>query len=424
MNDSNILTGYSFLAALTENENDLFNHVFVPICKRTLSLYSLGGATHGTARDIKDLIYKEYGIDVPTIMVRKLINATFKTLSNRAKKAHNFQIFQNGDSFQLDKFSFSDLEIQYKKGERNARAIQLAFVKYLEEENVDKIENVLSFAIFLDRNKKKLANFFKTNVPPNNQDVDSTFIYHVHFLEFIETYNHELFEVAKSLYIGSVVASFLEAGLDLDPKFDSQEEYFLDTPVILQALNLQKEEDTHPVAELLELIKSTGGKLKVLSVTLDEIHSVLSHSINTYNTTTPTSTVNEACLRLGKNKTWLIAFNGKLEENITSLLNIDIVTVPSAFIDKHMRSADIRALQEERRKKGNAFHDVIAYLYVRHLREGFISSFQKAKIWFLTTNISLLKFNIKNLPSQGVSELILPESLTMVKKPFCAAFKS
>jgi len=69
-NSDNILIGYCFLAALTENQNDLFNHVYVPICKRTLSLYSLSGSTHGSAKNIKDLILQEYGIDVPQIMVK------------------------------------------------------------------------------------------------------------------------------------------------------------------------------------------------------------------------------------------------------------------------------------------------------------------------------------------------------------------
>jgi hypothetical protein len=53
-NNNNILTAYCFLSALTENGKDLFNHVYVPICKRALSLYSQKGATHGTAGDIKE----------------------------------------------------------------------------------------------------------------------------------------------------------------------------------------------------------------------------------------------------------------------------------------------------------------------------------------------------------------------------------
>jgi hypothetical protein len=101
--NDNILTGYCFLAALTENENDLYNHVFVPICKRALSLYSLRGATHGNSTDIKNLIQEEYGIDIPTTMVRKLINSTYKSLSNKLKEQHKFKVLENGNYFELDK---------------------------------------------------------------------------------------------------------------------------------------------------------------------------------------------------------------------------------------------------------------------------------------------------------------------------------
>ena len=62
--NDNLLSSYCFLAALTENQNDLLNHVYVPICNRTLSLYSLSGATHGTATDIKKIINDEYGIPI------------------------------------------------------------------------------------------------------------------------------------------------------------------------------------------------------------------------------------------------------------------------------------------------------------------------------------------------------------------------
>ena len=96
------------MAALTENQNDLYNQVYIPICKRTLSLYSLQDRTHGGVSDIKELIAEEYGIDVPSFVVKKLINATFKSLSNRSRKKYKFNVFQNGETFEIEKYAFSD----------------------------------------------------------------------------------------------------------------------------------------------------------------------------------------------------------------------------------------------------------------------------------------------------------------------------
>lgn len=100
------LTNYCFLAALTENQNDLYNHVYVPICKRALSLYSLRGAAQGTSQDIQEIIKQEYGIDVPIIIVRKLIVSVFASLSRRKKMELGAQSFEYGDSFQLAQIFF------------------------------------------------------------------------------------------------------------------------------------------------------------------------------------------------------------------------------------------------------------------------------------------------------------------------------
>ena len=410
-NNENILTGYCFLAALTENQNDLYNHVYVPICKRALSLYSLRGGTHGNANVIKQLIKTEYGIDVPQLVVKKLINATFKSLSNRARRKYSFNVFQHGETFEIQKYAFSDLEVQYKKGQRNARALQEAFEVYLSSEGIE-TAGLPTFAHFLEKNKRHLAAFFKNTGNINGDNVDASYIHHVAFLEHVDTSNNDLFEIAKGLYIGSIVASFLEAGIDLEPKFEPSEVYFLDTPIVLRALDLQKEEETEPIKELLEIIKNTGGKIKILSITIEEIYKVIENAIGNYNGTTPTSTINEACIRLGKNKAWLITYNGNLEKNIIETLKIEKETIQQAFIEKNRTSPDVKALQERRIRKGNALHDVLAYLFVRQLRGSSISLFQKAKAWFLSNNTELLKFNRELNPNSGITEIVMPDALT------------
>ncbi|MCR6639670.1 MAG: hypothetical protein NVV82_11985 [Sporocytophaga sp.] len=409
--NENILTGYCFLAALTENQNDLYNQVYIPICKRALSLYSLRGKTHGSAADIKSIISEEYGIDVPLLIIKKLINATFKSLSNKARKKYNFNVFQNGELFEIQKYSFSDLEIEYKKGQRNAMALQEAFQTYLKSEDIDTTGQP-PFSAFLDKNKKHLAAFFKNTGDINGESVEISYIYHVTFLEHIETNNHNLFEIAKGLFIGSIVAGFLESGFDLEPKFESNEIYFLDTPIVLRALDLQKEEDTHPIRELLEIIKKTGSKIKILSITIEEIRNVIANAIGNYNNSIPTSTINEACLRLGRNKAWLITYNGNLEKNILETLNIEKEIIQDTFITKNETTKDVKALQERRIRKGNALHDVLSYLYVRSLRGSSVSLFQKAKVWFLTNNTELLKFNREINPNGGITEIVLPDALT------------
>lgn len=406
---NNTLTGYCFLASLTENQNDLYNHVYIPICKRALSTFSIT-SSHGCAEDIKKIIFDDYGIDVPLVIVKKLIKAVESQFSRKQKERISFEVMSNGNNFQIRKYAFTELEENYKKGKRNALALQKAFEEYVKQEVVEFFD-VPSFSEFLDKNKNRLSAFFATGKHVNGESVDTLFVYHVQFLEYIETNNHDLYKIAENIYLGSIVAGFLEAGFEMDSKFVSNEVYYLDTPIVLRALNLQMEEDTKPVLELLDLIKKTGGRLCVLSITVDEVRGIIEKSISNYNNTNPTSTINEACLRLGKNKTWLINLNAKLEDELKKINDLQIIPFLVVHKDKFIKSPDIKELKDSRLRKGSAEHDVFAYLFIREKRLEVVSTFQKAREWFLTTNKELLNFNIGKLGNK-VSEIILPDALT------------
>lgn len=383
----------------------------MPICKRALSLYSLRGATHGTAQDIQDIIKQEYGIDVPSVIVRKLIVSVLASLSKRQRNELDAQIFEHGNSFQLTQYSFTSLESKYKRGLRDASKLELSFNNYLSSEQID-ASKLPTFADFLDRNKRQIASFFRGNGSIKKDDIEQTYIYHVQFLEYLDTSNDELFQIAEQLYLGTIVAGFLESGIDLETKFVSNEIYYLDTPLILRALDLQKEEETRPALELLNLIRSTGGTIKVLSITLNELSDVISNAVDSYNNKQPITTINDACLRLGKNKAWLINIGAKIGDYVCETLKVSQENISTSSLNRFEKSPDVKALKDTRKKKGNAFHDVAAYLFVREQRGNTITSFQKGKYWFVTTNYDLLLFNKEHAPVKGVTEISLPETLT------------
>lgn len=97
-------------------------------------------------------------------------------------------------------------------------------------------------------------------------------------------------------------------------------------------------------------------------------------------------------------------------KNIYEKLGILKEHVSNQLLGKFEKSTDIKALQETRKKKGNVFHDVVAYLYVREQRGSYISIFQKCKYWFVTSNYDLLLFN-KEHASSGITEITMPDSL-------------
>jgi len=398
---------------LTENNNDLYKNVFVPIIKRTLSSYNLLlGKQYGTDIDIQNYVRELYGLNIPLLVIRKLLKSTENQMSRRERGDSGFKTLENGRCFEIKKYAFASLERKYKDGIRNANALQKAFEEYIKEQAVE--EEVPSFSDFLTNYKNKISSFFNGKSIEDVLFVEQSYIYHINFLEYIEANNSLLFEIAESIYLGSIVAGFFESNIDFDAKFLSGEIYYLDTQIVLKAIDLQNASETRPIKELLDLIVETGGKLKILNITYEEIGYHIQNTINNFDHNNPINTINEACNRKGKNKTWLIGINGKLEKYIDEELKTIKENIPEDTLKIFMKSSDIKELQKTRKKQANAEHDVIAYLWVRDKRGGVIHTPQKAKIWFLSANKNLLSFNIKNGIQGNVPEITLPDTLTSI----------
>ncbi|MFW5804345.1 MAG: hypothetical protein ACOCWG_03835 [bacterium] len=408
----NKLTSYNFLSALTENGKDLFNSVYIPICKRAMSSYSNKGQEFGADTDIQEEIKELYGLNVPITIVRQLIKASVKSFTRKEKKETSVEIFENGKNFKLKLFVFTRYEKVYNQLSKDSELLQKAFATYYCDCLEDKQEDadIPLFVDFIDKNKNKLSHFF-AGEELNGVDVEKSFLPHVQFIEHVQINSRFLYELIENIYFGSIIAGFLESGIELNAKFLSGEEYYIDTQIILRALDLQNESDTQPAKELIDLIVKLQGKPKFLGITLSEISHILEVAIENYNKNTPTSTVNEACLRLGKNKSWLIGFNNNIKENIEKL-GLEFETIPKNKIEKYKKSKDIRELQGTRKKTANAEHDVLAYLHVRDKRDTLVRSYQKAKFWFVSGNKNLYQFNILKNPAGVTSEVILPDTLT------------
>jgi hypothetical protein len=411
MKQQNVLSAYCFLAALTENNNDLYNHVYVPMCKRALSEYSSKGHEFGTHLDIKEIILEMYGINVPESIVCKLIRGSEASLSRRKKEEIKLQVLENGRSFQLQKWAFTEYDEKFNKSQREANAIEEAFADFIKSKRSHS-EKIPCFSEFLNRYKTKLSAFFSGEQKIIERNSEETFYYHVEFLEQIQRSHNTFYKIAQDLYLGAIVAGFLESGFDLSPRKPTNELFFFDTPLVLRALDLQRPEETNPISELIHLIKATGSTPKVLSITVEEIQRVINNAIEHYNNKTSVTTINDACLRRNKDKAWLMTINTNLAKYITDNLKIDIEPVDNDFIKNNEKSSDIPELQELRLCKGNAAHDVYAYLFVRKLRIVPVSIISNAKVWFVTTNPSLLEFNIKKRLADSVPEIVLPDMLT------------
>ena len=157
MND-NLLPSYSFLAALSENQTDIYNTVYLPLFKRAISSYasknnSKSSIIHGIDTDIQSIIIEEYSLDIPILIVRKLIKKVATSLSKKERSSSNFACFEEGKSFQFSSYSFTNKEQIYDKARRDSQSLYIAFNDYIRTkmENLSE-KDIPTFSIF----KKKL----------------------------------------------------------------------------------------------------------------------------------------------------------------------------------------------------------------------------------------------------------------------------
>lgn len=408
-----ILTSYSFIASLNETGNDIYNAVYLPLFKRAMYLYAQQKNT-GKDSDIQKTFFDEYGIEMPLVITRKLIETIEKDLSRREKEKFGYKSFEGGKSFQLNSYIYTALEESYDRERRQINALQEAFNAYVKSEAGEVLE-IPSFTDFINRYKNELSSFLSgKNRDIKNIEAEKSYLLHVKFLKYIESNNDALFKIVEHIYIGVIIASYLEKNIDLDTKPNNKVTYFLDTKIVLEALDLQNQEDTHPTRELLKLIRDSGGDIRILDITLTEIQGIINTAIANYNKQNPTTTINEACLRIGKNRTWLTTINGKLESYLKEELKVNISSVPETDLKEFYASKDTAELKQIWYRKNAAEHDVAAYLYVRKRRkqEHDKPHMQQASCWFITANKRLSNFNISKKVNGHPCEIVMPQDLT------------
>ena len=406
--DSTLLAAYSFLAALTENNNDIYNAVFVPLCQRVLSRIAQS-KTQGSADDVRFNLKAEYGLDVPVTIVKDLIVRVGAKQSRKDRSSFNLRVMEKGTYFAFDNFNCGEIEVVYAEERRCANALEEAYRAFAETEGY---ADSPDFQFFLDQNKHKLCSFFSGDVTSlEDKRIDQSYLPHAKFLRKIEGSNHQLYKAAERAYLGTLIAAYLEAGISLDAKLDNGIVYYIDTQVLLEALDLQAADSTHPALDVLDLIMKTGGRPKVLSITIDEIAGILDREIKTYNKNHPTTTIGDALVRLGHNKSWLVSLRNSIETTLSDRIHVTVDSISDNQIQEYGKSTDIDELVSSGYGKANAIHDVSAYLTVRDRRKVPTKlKPQKAKYWFVSANSKLSYFNQKH--SRQTPEIVMPGELT------------
>lgn len=393
-------SNYALISALYSNSNyGLYSDIYFPIIKYALvGLFAKREESNPycSADAIHNYIVEQFGISIPHIVISKSI------LKINAQQWGNIQlnVYENGDTFQIQSASFDvddeNIADREKLFTEKIDIIERRYKEFIEQEG--SVDDGISFIQFISDNTDDILGYFEKQ---DKSKVDERYATMVFFLQYLSDYEKDLYQVANQLFWGSVIAGFLKS-----EKPDVEEcnggiksEYFLDTSIVMGVLNLSTPQREIYSQEVCDIIKASGGILRVNPMTIDEISYIL-QSVE-QNGPNPLTDIASACERY------------KLEANELAQIRLNLSTEiekkginvfpQMSLIDKQKKIQSFQGkritklLAESRNKKPVSYsndnyreiHDVFMDDYIKERRE---KKGDNDHVFFLTANRDLIAF--------------------------------
>lgn len=269
-------SNYALISALYANKNKgLYSDIYFPIIKYTLvKLFSKSQDSHPycSADEVHDFIIERFGISIPHIVIAKSV--TKINIQNNSNI--ELTIYENGNSFQIQRAFFDcndeDIDKKEKLFSQELRIIEEQYQTFLEREG--SINDNVTFIQFITDNTEEILGYFEEE---DINKVDEKYATMMFFLQYLIEYNEHLYQVANQLFWSSIITGFLKSE---KPYVDGEDngiknEYFLDTSIALGLLKLSTPQRETYSKDVCDIIKNSGGILRINPMTIDEITFIL-----------------------------------------------------------------------------------------------------------------------------------------------------
>lgn len=388
-------TNYALISALYDTKGaDLYNDVYFPIIKYEIvnKYYTqVDVEKYYDIETLQDTINSDFGIKIPLIVLRQSIRAI-----GRNNNGISLSIYENGKHFKIQKAwdisinqsidnksqeiasKFEELEEQYKL--------------FLEAEGLS-CEN--SFINFYSDNTEEILSY----IEGNNGDaiIDEKYVNLARFLFWIKENNIELYNIANDIFWGSIIAGFLKRNTaDINIKADNRVEYFLDSALILAALDLDNVDNVKYTNELLEIIKCSGSVPKVHSLTIREVKYIL-NSVEKDQGPRPNSAIEEAYFRRELTPSKILQIKNNLSQLIEKKGIVIFPSSDSALDDieiEYKHKSSVKSLENFRGGINNGIrdiHDVYLRDFIAKQRKDIVS-IEKVNSYFVSLNSNLISY--------------------------------
>lgn len=414
---------YSLLVALVEEGNaNLFDDVIYHVLGYTISsmaeTYTDKEHKYSTT-DVQTEIKKEVGIEIPVSIIRSTLISISKkggdvSITFIGEKKNLFSIRRSWDATRTSYVSDKAQKLEDRKKQLESQyQIYLQNNRYVTEMTIED---------FLRQNMEEALSFMKGK---NDTYINGEYVHVARFLSYIQRNDPRLYEVVCDIVWGAMIAGLLRDG---ETKVEQEEvrevpkktKYFLDTPVVMAALDLSRESNVSQAKDLIRVIKDNGGDILVHQLTYEEIDSIL-YSVIEAGAPYKLNDLAEAYTRRGLGMADIVLIKGSLEKCLEKM-GISILRLDGGELERAKSSCKESLLKQLAKSRGQGdsytyreVHDICLWQYVSYCAGGSQDP-RKLDAYFITSNqdfILLTKAPKANLDISKKDCLIRPDNLVL-----------
>jgi len=415
---------YSLLVALVDEGNaNLFDDVIYHVLGYTISsmaeAYTDKKHEYSTT-DVQTEIKKEVGIEIPVSIIRSTLISISKkggdvSITFIGEKKNLFSIGRSWDTARTSYVSDKAQKLEDRKKQLESQyQIYLQNNRYVTEMTIED---------FLRQNMEEALSFMKGE---NDTYINGEYVHVARFLSYIQWNDPRLYEVVCDIVWGAMIAGLLRDG---ETKVEQEEvrgvpkktKYFLDTPIVMAALDLSRESNVSQAKDLIRVIKSSGGDILVHQLTYEEIDSIL-YSVIEAGAPYKQNDLAEAYARRALERTDIVLIKERLEIHLKEV-GISILRLDGDELERAKSSCKEDLLRQLAKSRGQGdsytyreVHDICLWQYVSYHAGGSRDS-RKLDAYFITSNQDLIRLTKAitkaNLDGSRKDCLIRPDNLIL-----------
>lgn len=408
---------YSLLATLiNEPKANLYDDIVYPIVGYALSSLAESQQAlkrHYSMTDVQAYIKKEVGIEIPISLVRPaLLSASEKNKDVEIKfidkKEHYFSIERDWGAEKCSRVSTRAQELQTKKSE-----LESLYQSYLENNGY---ASEVTLQDFLTQNMEEALDYMRGK---EETHINEKYIHVARFLVDIREGNPDLYDVISNISWGVMVAGLLQEEIKpaLREKRGRAIVYYLDTPIVMAALDLSRESNVAQARDLVRTIQASGGIIKVHPLTIEEIDRIL-YSFIQNGGPYKSNELADAYCRRNLELTDIILLKNNLKGHIEEA-GMSILELAEGQVNKMKDSCSKKLAKELAESRGSnqeddfrEIHDICLWKYVSAHTESSHNA-KELGTYLITSNRDLIRLTKEHLDAYYKDCLIRPDNVIL-----------